>query len=54
MVTSLLVDVVRREPLGAADGLSGSLLERVELAGGRQLVVKADQLGQEPAVATSR
>ena len=40
MVTSLLVDVVRREPLGAADGLSGSLLERVELAGGRQLVVK--------------
>jgi len=40
VVTSLLVDVVRREPLGAADGLSGSLLERVELAGGRQLVVK--------------
>ena len=40
MVTSLLVDVVRREPLGAADGLSGSLLERVELAGGRHLVVK--------------
>jgi len=39
-VTSLLVDVVRREPLAAADGRSGSLLERVVLAGGEALVVK--------------
>jgi hypothetical protein len=39
-VTSLLVDVVRREPLTAADGRSGSLLERVVLAGGEVLVVK--------------
>jgi hypothetical protein len=39
-VTSLLVDVVRREPLAAADGRSGSRLERVVLAGGRALVVK--------------
>jgi hypothetical protein len=39
-VTSLLVDVVSREPLAAADGRSGSLLERVVLADGRALVVK--------------
>jgi hypothetical protein len=39
-MTSLLVDVVRREPLAAADGRSGSLLERVVLADGRTLVVK--------------
>jgi hypothetical protein len=39
-VTSLLADVVRREPLAAADGRSGSLLERVVLADGRTLVVK--------------
>jgi hypothetical protein len=39
-MTSLLVDVVRREPLAAADGRSGSLLERVVLAGGQTLVVK--------------
>src|SRR5512132_2803177 len=39
-MTSLLVDVVRREPLAAADGRSGSLLERVVLAGGEALVVK--------------
>jgi hypothetical protein len=39
-VTSLLVDVVRREPLAATDGRSGSLLERVVLAGGEALVVK--------------
>jgi hypothetical protein len=40
VVTSLLVDVVSREPLAAADGRSGSLLERVVLADGRALVVK--------------
>ena len=39
-MTSLLVDVVRREPLAATDGRSGSLLERVVLAGGETLVVK--------------
>ena len=39
-MTSLLVDVVSREPLAAADGRSGSLLERVVLADGRALVVK--------------
>src|SRR4029453_11562404 len=39
-MTSLLVDVVRREPLAAADGRSGSLLERVVLADGEALVVK--------------
>ena len=39
-MSSLLVDVVRREPLAAADGRSGSLLERVVLAGGETLVVK--------------
>jgi hypothetical protein len=37
---SLLADVVAREPLAAADGRSGSLLERVVLADGRTLVVK--------------
>ena len=37
---SLLADVVAREPLAAADGRSGSLLERVVLADGRALVVK--------------
>jgi hypothetical protein len=39
-MTSLLADVVRRERLSAADGRSGSLLERVVLADGRTLVVK--------------
>jgi len=39
-MTSLLADVVAREPLAATDGRSGSLLERVTLAGGRTLVVK--------------
>jgi hypothetical protein len=39
-VTSLLADVVERAPLAAADGRSGSLLERVVLADGRSLVVK--------------
>jgi hypothetical protein len=39
-MTSLLVDVVRREPLAAADGRSGSLLERAVLADGETLVVK--------------
>ena len=39
-MTSLLADVVAREPLAAADGRSGSLLERVVLADGRALVVK--------------
>jgi hypothetical protein len=44
-VTSLLVDVVRREPLAATDGRSGSLLERVVLAGGEALVVKHVRAG---------
>ena len=44
-MTSLLVDVVRREPLAAADGRSGSLLERVVLAGGEALVVKHVRAG---------
>ena len=39
-MTSLLADVVRREPLAAADGRSGSLLERVVLGDGQALVVK--------------
>ena len=39
-MTSLLADVVAREPLAATDGRSGSLLERVVLADGRALVVK--------------
>ena len=39
-MTSLLANVVTREPLVAADGRSGSLLERVTLTGGRVLVVK--------------
>jgi hypothetical protein len=39
-MTSLLANVVAREPLAAADGRSGSLLERVTLAGGEALVVK--------------
>jgi hypothetical protein len=37
---SMLAGAVRREPLVAADGLSGSPLERVVLAGGEVLVVK--------------
>src|SRR5918995_4596566 len=39
-VSSLLAGVVSREPLAVADGRSGSLLERVTLAGGEVLVVK--------------
>jgi hypothetical protein len=39
-VTSPLAGEVRREPLAAADGRSGSRLERVLLASGEQLVVK--------------
>ena len=39
-MTSLLADVVAREPLAAADGRSGSLLERVVLGDGQALVVK--------------
>ncbi|HEV3014612.1 MAG TPA: hypothetical protein VG499_15175 [Actinomycetota bacterium] len=39
-MSSLLAGVVSREPLAAADGRSGSLLERVTLAGGEILVVK--------------
>jgi hypothetical protein len=39
-MTSLLADVVAREPLAVTDGRSGSLLERVVLAGGETLVVK--------------
>jgi hypothetical protein len=39
-VTSMLAGAVRREPLAATDGRSGSLLERVVLAGGETLVVK--------------
>jgi hypothetical protein len=39
-MTSLLAGAVGREPLGAADGRSGSLLERVVLADGGAVVVK--------------
>ena len=39
-MSSLLAGVVSREPLAVADGRSGSLLERVTLAGGEVLVVK--------------
>ena len=39
-MSSLLAGVVSREPLAVADGRSGSLLERVTLAGGGTLVVK--------------
>jgi hypothetical protein len=39
-VTSMLAGAVRREPLAATDGRSGSLLERVVLAGGETPVVK--------------
>ena len=45
MATSLLADVVSREPLAAADGLSGSMLERVVLASGQALVVKHVRAG---------
>jgi hypothetical protein len=36
----MLAGAIRREPLAAGDGRSGSLLERVTLAGGETLVVK--------------
>ena len=39
-MSSLLAGVVSREPLAVTDGRSGSLLERVTLAGGEVLVVK--------------
>ena len=39
-MTSMLAGAVRRERLAAADGRSGSLLERVTLAGGDTVVVK--------------
>jgi hypothetical protein len=39
-MTSLLANVVAREPLGATDGRSGSLLERVVTGDGEVLVVK--------------
>ena len=39
-MSSLLAGVVSRQPLAVADGRSGSLLERVTLAGGELLVVK--------------
>ena len=39
-MSSLLAGVVSRQPLAVADGRSGSLLERVTLAGGEVLVVK--------------
>ena len=39
-MSSLLAGVVSRKPLAVADGRSGSLLERVTLAGGETLVVK--------------
>jgi hypothetical protein len=39
-VPSILAGAIRREPLGAADGRSGSVLERVTLAGGETVVVK--------------
>jgi hypothetical protein len=45
-MTSLLVDVVGREPLAPADGRSGSMLERVVLAGGQALVVKHVRAGR--------
>jgi hypothetical protein len=39
-VTSMLAGAIRREPLAAGDGRSGSLLERVTLASGETVVVK--------------
>jgi len=39
-VTSMLAGAIHREPLAATDGRSGSLLERVTLAGGEAVVVK--------------
>jgi hypothetical protein len=39
-VSSMLAGAVHREPLAATDGRSGSLLERVVLAGGETVVVK--------------
>jgi hypothetical protein len=39
-VTSMLAGAIRREPLAAGDGRSGSLLERVTLPGGETVVVK--------------
>jgi hypothetical protein len=42
---SLLAGATRREPLAAADGLSGSPLERVVLAGGEVVVVKHVRAG---------
>jgi hypothetical protein len=42
---SLLAGATRREPLAAADGLSGSPLERVVLAGGEVVVIKHVRAG---------
>jgi hypothetical protein len=42
---SLLAGAIRREPLAATDGLSGSPLERVVLAGGEVVVVKHVRAG---------
>ncbi len=39
-MTSMLAGAIRREPLATTDGRSGSLLERVTLAGGEAVVVK--------------
>ena len=39
-MTSMLAGAIRREPLAAGDGRSGSLLERVTLASGEAVVVK--------------
>ena len=39
-MTSMLAGAIHREPLAASDGRSGSLLERVTLAGGEAVVVK--------------
>ncbi len=39
-MTSMLAGAIHREPLAATDGRSGSLLERVTLAGGEAVVVK--------------
>jgi hypothetical protein len=44
-MSSMLAGAVRREPLAAADGLSGSPLERVVLAGGGVVVVKHVRAG---------
>ena len=51
---SILAGAIRREPLGAADGRSGSLLERVTLAGGETVVVKYARAAADPDWWTAR